>query len=303
VVARSLAGGGQGCAACGHGMAPKDDQLGVAGASMSPGLAKMAARAAAAAPFAKAADLLADLAGIELTAKRFERSAEAGGTAAGAAIDAETDAILSRRVVPLPPAPLPDMLYIAIDGTGVPMIPAETDGRPGKATDGRARTREVKLACLFTQTSLDHDHRPVRDPASSTYLATLAPAEPFGELVAAEARRRGSEHIRQLVVLAAAAARALPPGRPEGPRTRQGWPTSRPTPTGCATPTSAASACSSAPARSRPAARPVIGQRLKLSGMRWSVPGAASIALLRCQQASGRWEQIWQRPHNQTTVA
>ena len=47
----------------------------------------------------------------------------------------------------------------------------------------------------------------------------------------------------------------------------------------------------------------VIGQRLKLSGMRWSVPGAASIALLRCQQASGRWEQIWQRPHNQTTVA
>jgi hypothetical protein len=47
----------------------------------------------------------------------------------------------------------------------------------------------------------------------------------------------------------------------------------------------------------------VIGQRLKLSGMRWSVPGAASIAALRCQHSSGRWEQIWQRPHNQTTVA
>ena len=47
----------------------------------------------------------------------------------------------------------------------------------------------------------------------------------------------------------------------------------------------------------------VIGQRLKLSGMRWSIPGATAIATLRCQEASGRWEQIWQRPHNQTAAA
>jgi hypothetical protein len=93
------------------------------------------------------------------------------------------------------------MLAIAIDGTGVPMRPAETAGRAGKAPDGRARTREVKLACLFTQTSRDADDRPVRDPASSTYLASFEPAEPFGALLAAEARRRGAEHIRQLVVL------------------------------------------------------------------------------------------------------
>jgi hypothetical protein len=37
------------------------------------------------------------------------------------------------------------MLYIAVEGTGVPMVPAETEGSAGKA-----RTREVKLACLFT---------------------------------------------------------------------------------------------------------------------------------------------------------
>jgi len=47
----------------------------------------------------------------------------------------------------------------------------------------------------------------------------------------------------------------------------------------------------------------VIGQRLKLSGMRWTVPGAASIATLRCQEASNRWEEIWRRPHNQTPHA
>jgi hypothetical protein len=44
----------------------------------------------------------------------------------------------------------------------------------------------------------------------------------------------------------------------------------------------------------------VIGQRLKQSGMHWSVPGAAGILTLRCQHASGRWEEIWQRPNNQT---
>ncbi len=34
--------------------------------------------------------------------------------------------------------------------------------------------------------------------------------------------------------------------------------------------------------------------------MHWSVPGAAGILTLRCQHASGRWEEIWQRPNNQT---
>ena len=47
----------------------------------------------------------------------------------------------------------------------------------------------------------------------------------------------------------------------------------------------------------------VIGQRLKLSGMRWSVRGAAGIATLRCQEASGRWQEIWKRPRNQTSAA
>jgi len=40
-----------------------------------------------------------------------------------------------------------------------------------------------------------------------------------------------------------------------------------------------------------------IGQRLERSGMHWSAPGAAIITL-RCPQASGLWEQIWQPPRN-----
>ena len=48
----------------------------------------MTARAATAVPFAKAAGLLAELAGIDLTVKRVERSAEAAGAAAAAATSA-----------------------------------------------------------------------------------------------------------------------------------------------------------------------------------------------------------------------
>ena len=47
----------------------------------------------------------------------------------------------------------------------------------------------------------------------------------------------------------------------------------------------------------------IIGQRLKLSGMRWSVPGAAGILTLRCLQASGRWEEILTQPRSQAPAA
>jgi hypothetical protein len=46
-----------------------------------------------------------------------------------------------------------------------------------------------------------------------------------------------------------------------------------------------------------------VGQRLKLSGMHWSVNGAGAIATLRCQQASRPEDQIWHTPCNQTPAA
>jgi hypothetical protein len=195
------------CRDCGHGFAPLDEQLGTAGQTMSPGLRKMTARAAAAVPFAAAAKLISELAGITLTGRRAGRQAEADGNAAAQVIRAQAAAMTAGQVAALPPRrPLPDKLYIAIDGTGVPMVPAETDGRDGKGEDGRARTREVKMACLFTQATTGNDGRPVRDPASSSYLATFAPAAGFGTLMAAEARRRGAGQVRQLIVLGDGAA-------------------------------------------------------------------------------------------------
>jgi hypothetical protein len=79
-------------------------------------------------------------------------------------------------------------------------VPAAVTGRAGKTGDGGARTREVKLAALFTQTTLDEHGRPVRDPDSTSYLGSFAPAEHFALLVAAAAPMTSAD-IRQLVVL------------------------------------------------------------------------------------------------------
>ncbi|MEO3862256.1 ISKra4 family transposase [Acrocarpospora sp. B8E8] len=191
------------CPACGCGVVPRDTELGIAGASLTPGLRAMMAHAGAALPFARATALVNQCAGLHLNARRLARSAEADGTRLAEINVAEAQAINRGRLTPLPPpaGDLPDKLYIEIDGTGVPMRPDQVTDRAGKGADGRARTREIKLACLFTQTRCDDDGRPVRDGDSSSYVATFDPAADFAPLVAAEARRRGADHIRQLIVI------------------------------------------------------------------------------------------------------
>jgi hypothetical protein len=47
----------------------------------------------------------------------------------------------------------------------------------------------------------------------------------------------------------------------------------------------------------------VIGQRLKLSGMHWTVAGADAIIALRCREASSQWEAVCNRPRTQTGAA
>jgi hypothetical protein len=195
------------CRECEGGFAPRDEQLGVAGTPLSPGLTQMIARAGAEVPFGKAAALLADLAGVTVSARTIERSAEASGAAARQAGAAEAAAIRARIICPLPPPdPVPDMLYVEPDGTGVPMRPAETAGRDGKGEDGTAGTREVKLARFFTVSRLDDDGRPVTDPGSSSYVATFDGKDALAELVEAEYLRRGGEHFRQVVAIGDGAA-------------------------------------------------------------------------------------------------
>jgi len=68
-----------------------------------------------------------------------------------------------------------------MDATGIPVVKAETTGRQGK-TDGRpAHTREVKLGCVFTQTTWDEEGYPIRDSDSTTYTGAIETAEQFGK--------------------------------------------------------------------------------------------------------------------------
>ena len=189
------------CRECGRGLFPRDRELGIQGSSLSPGLRRMVARLGSQEPFAKAGRDLLELAGLRLTGKRVERSSEADGEKVRAAIESQAQAVIEGKVVPLGSArPIP-LLYVAMDGTGVPTIPADTKGRRGKGEDGRAHTREAKLGCLFTQTGLDDRGHPRRDPASSSYVATLDSAAAFGALLYAEALRRGLHHAERVVVL------------------------------------------------------------------------------------------------------
>jgi hypothetical protein len=98
------------------------------------------------------------------------------------------------------------MLYIEVDGTGVPVRRSETEGRPGKGEDGSARTREIKLARLFTVSRTDSHGKPVMDPGSSSYVATFDGKDALAGLVEAEYLRRGGDHFRQVVAIGDGAA-------------------------------------------------------------------------------------------------
>jgi len=345
------------CRECERGFAPRDEQLGVAGTSLSPGLAEMIARAGAEVPFGRAAALMKDLAGVAVSAKTVERSAEASGAAARQAGAAEAAALRAREVCPLPPPqPVPDMLYVEPDGTGVPVRASETQGRPAKDGDGQAGTREVKLARLFTVSRLDDDGRPVMDPGSSTYVATFDGKDALAQLVEAEYLRRGGEYFRQVVALGDGAAWIWTMAEalyPHATHITDIWHAREhltdlaahlafitPDPAQWLEDRSAELDAGNIEAiitaarqyklagvkaeeldkklgyfernahRMRYARfqklgmfigsgaieggiKAIVVQRAKQSGMHWTTAGAADIIALRCQHASGRWDELW----------
>jgi len=88
-----------------------------------------------------------------------------------------------------------------MDGTGVPMVSKELEGRKGKGSNGRAHTREVKLGCVFTQTTVDAEGWPVRDEDSTTYTGAIETAEEFSRRLYTEAQQRGWDRAQQKVVM------------------------------------------------------------------------------------------------------
>jgi hypothetical protein len=119
--------------------------------------------------FEEGHELLEELAGVHVSTKQVERTAESLGRQI-----AEDE----RRVVKPPPAGTPKAptMYLAMDGTGVPMRSSELHGRAGKQPDGSAKTREVKLVTVWTAERCDRRGIPMRDPGSVTYSAAIETA-------------------------------------------------------------------------------------------------------------------------------
>jgi len=184
------------CGHCGRGFCPRDQQLGIE-SSLSPAIVRMIAAVGAMVSSQEGSQLLEELAGIAVDAKQVERVAEA--------LDSDIAADEKQDLSPWSDQPLPSTLYLGIDGTGVPMRPAELTGRSGKQPDGSAKTREVKLCTCWSAESRDAENRPVRDQGSISYTAAIESAatldtdpvpSQFTQRVLREAIRRASPRQR-----------------------------------------------------------------------------------------------------------
>jgi len=188
-----------GDSACDGHLFPKDALLDIERTSFSPGVRRLMARSGARDSFARAEEDLWHYSGIQVGAKDVERVAEAIGADIGQREQViRTGAMAGQVASPGRPVPL---LYVACDGTGVPVTARETAGRRGKQIDGSAKTREAKLGCIFTQTDTDAKGFPVRVEGSTTYTGGIETAEVFGERLYAEALTRGLSHAELVVVL------------------------------------------------------------------------------------------------------
>jgi len=339
------------------GFCPKDRALDIEGTSYSSGARRMVSRVGAWRPFGLGADDLYELADIRVDAKTVERISQMVGSQVEAFHAAEAKASLSDNIISVKPIPV---MYVCTDGTGVPVVKKETAGRKGKSADGEAKTREVKLGCVFTQTGVDQSGYPVRDEGSTTYTGAVETAEVFGNRIYGEAMRRGMTGAKEVCVIGDGASwiwniadeqfygatqiidlfharehywnvarasfgqekekmhqwaeerrRELDNGRPEEVIT-------------------AINGCSSLPGYDKEACekevgyfeknkermrysdfrkrglfvgsgvmeagcRTLVAQRLKQSGMHWTVKGADSIVALRCSILSNRWEDFWEQ--------
>lgn len=178
------------CAHCGRGQFPVDVELDIENTEFSPGVRRMQAMVGQEAPFDHGREQMKVLAGLEVTTKSVERTAEAIGADIAQREQAEIQEALQLDLPVLIGKPI-RILYVQMDGTGIPVVKKETAGRPGKAEGQPAHTREVKLGCVFTQTTWDKEGYAIRDPDATTYTGAIETAEEFGRRIYAEASKRG----------------------------------------------------------------------------------------------------------------
>ncbi|PYT41981.1 MAG: hypothetical protein DMG45_10765, partial [Acidobacteria bacterium] len=120
------------CGRCHHGFCPRDRALKLESFSLTPGVLRMTASAAALVSFEESGALLHELAGVEVSVKQVERAAEALG--AEIAVDERQDVERMREVAPT--------MYLGLDGTGCPC--ARKKSQTARASKPTARPKPAK---------------------------------------------------------------------------------------------------------------------------------------------------------------
>lgn len=192
------------CPHCHQGQFPADRELDVEKTDFSPGVRRMQALVGQQSPFAEGREQMRLLAGLEVTTKSVERVAEAIGSEIAQRENQQIRKAIQLDLPVIVGEPIP-ILYIEIDGTGVPVVGKETAGRKGRIDGQPAHTREAKLGCIFTQTTWDEQGYAIRDPDSTTYTGAIETAEEFGPRIYLEAVNRGYSRAKLKVVLGDAA--------------------------------------------------------------------------------------------------
>ena len=192
------------CTHCHHAPNPTDAALGVQHQELSPGVRRMMAVVGSESAFDLGREQLELLAGIQVATKTVERHAEQIGAAIARLDQAEIQRSVQLQL-PIPLGPPIPILYIEIDGTGVPVVQKETEGRAGKVEGQPAHSREAKLGCVFTSVGTrigaDGKSHPVRDEASTSYTGAIETAAEFGRRIYREAFQRGWARARIKVML------------------------------------------------------------------------------------------------------
>jgi hypothetical protein len=342
------------CGHCGRGRFPEDERLDIINTTYSPGVRRLMARAGSQTQFEQAAEDLCCYAGLQVQPREIERVAEEVGRQVEHWLSEQQGQVLKSEPAASPALEPKAKFYVSFDGTGIPVRKVELLGRRGKQADGSARTREVKLGCVFTQVGLDKEGYPQRDPDSTTYVGAIESSALFGWRIYAEARRRGLDQAKTVIVLTdgarynrtivqthfhdavhivdlfhayehlTAIAQLLWGPEAKAPKAwrdllEAGDIRRLVRKAGQQLPASAQSrkamvkqlryfeknALQMRYAEYRAqkffvgsgvveaGCRTVIGERLKQSGMRWSVRGANAIIALRCCILSGRFEDFW----------
>ena len=188
------------CPSCHQGQFPADAELDIVDTKFSPGVRRMQALVGQDGSFDHGREQMKLLAGLEVTTKSVERAAEAIGADIARREQEEIDRAVQLDLPIIVGESVP-ILYVQMDGTGVPVVKKETVDRQGKLDGLPTQTREAKLGCVFTQTAWDEEGFAIRDPDSTTYTGAIETAEQFGKRLYVEAWKRGWSRAEQKVVI------------------------------------------------------------------------------------------------------